>query len=80
KLVELTGIDIDDAKEILESAFAPMVDDEETTSIKASFDLNSYEPVSYTSPTINNTVSNSKAEKPLSKKQRIKQNKKNGIV
>lgn len=80
KLVELTGIDIDDAKEILESAFAPMVDDEETTSIKASFDLNSYEPVSYTSPTINNTVSNSKTEKPLSKKQRIKQNKKNGIV
>ncbi len=84
KLVELTGIDIDDAKEIIENAITPEIIEEEYTSIKTSFDLNTYEPTSYVSPAKQNNGSyhntNTKIEKPLSKKQRIKQNKKNGIV
>lgn len=82
ELVELTNIDIEDAKEIIENILAkseePATNSEYESSIKASFDLDAYE-MSPKATTITN-IAIQTADKPLSKKQRIKENKKNGIA
>lgn len=81
ELAELTGIDVDDAKDIVEDTYNDLYQSQEdtNTSIKTSFDLNTYKPKEYVSPTPNVTANNVKPKK-LSKKKQIKQNKKLGIA
>ena len=72
---------MEDAKDIVEDTYNDLnpLQEESTTSIKTSFDLDTYEPKQYTSP---NTTFNTNSSKPkkLSKKQQIKQSKKNGVA
>ncbi len=77
ELVKLTGIDLEDAKDIVEDTYNDLnpVQEESTTSIKTSLDLDTYEPKQYTSPI---TTLNTVDTKP--KKQQIKQNKKGGVA